>query len=379
LGLANVFWQMATVAETYTLASALLSAEYWSLFAYARSRRPGYLSLACLFNGLGIANHLLAALTTPVVGVVLVHAAWAKKIKIGHLVAALLLWLLGSAPYGGLVLAELIRSGDFSGTIHSALFGHTYANRVLGLMPSLRLLLISAGFIALSFPNLLLPCAVYGIARGARLEIPALSRRVLIAGLVIHLCFVARYNVLDQHFFFVPSYVLLSIFGGIGFAVVQRRSSPHGRKIMLTVAAVLLALTPVIYALVPPAARKLGVLESVARHKPYRDDYEYVFAPWSVVERSAEQMSRDAVALAGERGLILVEDPMAEFAVRYRVIRDGLEGVVVTGGITMERVNAAISENRPVVLVPTNVDVPKADPPAGRWKRVGDLYLLVVR
>jgi hypothetical protein len=246
-------------------------------------------------------------------------------------------------------------------------------------MPSPRLLLISAGFIALSFPGLLLPCAVYGMARGARLEIPALSRRVLIAGLVIHLCFVARYNVLDQHFFFVPSYVLLSIFGGIGFAVVQRRWSPRPCKIVWTLAAALLVLTPIVYTAVPIVARKFNVLASMERHKPYRDDYEYVFAPWSVVERSAERMSRYAVGLADKQGLILVEDPMAEFAVRYRVIRDGLEAVTVTGDITLERVNAAISENRPVVLVPTNVNVPKADPPAGRWKRVGDLYLLVVR
>ncbi|MHC4696561.1 MAG: hypothetical protein ACYTFA_07460, partial [Planctomycetota bacterium] len=39
LALANTFWQMATVVETYTLAAALLSAEIWCLAEYGRSRR----------------------------------------------------------------------------------------------------------------------------------------------------------------------------------------------------------------------------------------------------------------------------------------------------------------------------------------------------
>ena len=74
LALANTFWQMATLAETYTLAAALLSAEIWCLAVYGQSRRVKALWAMALFSGLGIANHMLAALTTPVVACVVLHA-----------------------------------------------------------------------------------------------------------------------------------------------------------------------------------------------------------------------------------------------------------------------------------------------------------------
>jgi hypothetical protein len=376
LGLANTFWQMATVAETYTLAAALLSAECWCILAYARTGHLRYLWLMCLFNGLGISNHLLASLTTPVVAFIAIHAVSREEITIKHVAIGLVLWLVGSAPYSGMVLTEVISSGDFDGTIHSALFGHTYANRVLNLTPSPRLLLISAGFVLLSFPNLLLPAAGYGIIRAARFGVPLLSRRAILAGLIIHVCFVARYNVVDQHTFLVPSYVLLSVFGGVGFAMMLEHWRPQARRVALSAAVALLPLTPIAYAIAPEVARRFDVLRSVARHKPYRDDYVYLFAPWSVIKRSADRMSREAVELAGERGLILVEDSMAEFAIRYRALREGLSDLQITHEITAELIREAADRAEPVVLVPLNANAPRTVPPIGSWDRTGDLYLL---
>ena len=74
LAVANVFWHLGTIAETYTLAAALLSAECWCLAAFVRARRPSALAGLMLFNGLGVANHMLAILTTPVIAGVVVYA-----------------------------------------------------------------------------------------------------------------------------------------------------------------------------------------------------------------------------------------------------------------------------------------------------------------
>ena len=60
------------------------------------------------------------------------------------------------------------------------------------------------------------------------------------------------------------------------------------RRGVPTAAALALLMTPIWYAVVPSAARRFHVLDSVARNKPYRNDYQYVFTPWSVVERSAD-------------------------------------------------------------------------------------------
>jgi Protein of unknown function (DUF2723) len=377
LAVAHTFWQMATLAETYTLAAALLSGECWCLILYAQTRRPVYLWGALLLNGLGVSNHLLAALTTPVLVVVALHGAWRKAIRIRDVAAAAGLWLLGAAPYGFMVFQEFVRSSDLAGTLSSALFGHKYRDDVLNTTFAARKLLISAAFVLLNFPNLLLPVAAYGIIRSSRLISSPLVRRALLAGLVIHAVFVVRYPIVDQHTFFLPMYALVSIFSGIGLAKIYGWTRANVRIVVLTTAWGLLGLTPVLYAVVPDWARQYRVLESVERHKPYRDDYVYIFTPWSIVERSAERMSREAVALAGADGIIVVEDGMAEFAVLYQALRADYDELQIVGILTAEVAHEAVYTHRPVVLVPANRESPRTEPPVGTWLRVGDLYLLV--
>lgn len=375
LGLAHTFWQMATLAETYTLVAALLSAECWCLALFASTRRRGWLYAMLLFNGLGVANHMLASLTTPVLGAVLFFAVRRKDIRSVDAAAALGLWIVGSLPYTLLVATELFRTGAVSATIGSALFGQSFAGDVLNVSLRPRMLLISAGFVVLSLP-LLLPAAVYGVSRAGRRTLSVPARRALLAGLVIHACFAARYDRVDQHTFFLPSYVYLSIFGGVGLAVVMRRVGRKPRRTLLILWALVLALTPVAYALVPGVARRFDVLRSVLRDKPYRDDYAYVFTPWSVAERSAERMSHQAVELAGEHGLIIVEDSMAEFAIRYKAIRGGHDGLQIMRGPAAQAISAAFGLGGAVVLVPARVSAPRTEAPVGFWKRVGDLYVL---
>jgi len=371
--LAHTVWQLATLAETYTLAAALLSAECWCLLVFLRSHRTAYLCGALLFNGLGVSNHLLAGLTTPVLAAVLIWAPARRVIRTRDAIAASALWLIGIAPYVSMVVAEWLRTADAAGTLRSALFGQGYADEVLSTSLSPRTLLIALAFIVLNFPNLLLPIAFYGLARPMK-EAPPVTRRALLAGLIIHAVFVLRYPIVDQHTFFVPLYVFVAIFAGVGFARILRALTPPRRRTVVGIAWALLALTPLWYAALPSVARRMNVLASVERHRPYRDDYVYLFTPWSVAERSAERMSRHAVQLGGDHGLIIVEDRMAEFAVRYRALRDAATGVRIVSSLADPGFPPT---GRPVVFVPAHVDHPPAPaPPLTAWKRVGDLYLL---
>lgn len=378
LALAHTFWQLATRTECYTISAALLAGECWCLAGYATRRKTVYLWGMLLLNGLGVGNHMQASLTTPVLAFIVLHAAWTRQIGIKDTCLAGLAWIVGSLPYTGLVVTEIFHSGDMLGTLHSALFGQSFAGHVLNAMPSGRLLAVSAGFVCLNFPHLLLPLAVYGYTRGAAVGVPTVARRALLAGLIVHAGFVIRYPVVDHYTFFLPAYVLLSMFGGIGFAAIVQWERERPRRISLRAAAALLALTPVLYAIAPAVARQLDVLGGVARNKPYRDDYVYIFAPWSVVERSAEMMSRHAVRLAGKHGLIVVEDAMAEYAVRYRAKRDQRSDVGVVRDTVTDDIAAAASAGRTVVLVPHNADAPHTEPPLGAWRRDGDLYVLDV-
>jgi len=381
LGVAHTFWQLATVTESYTLCAALLSGECWCLAAYARSGCRKRLCGALLLNGLGVANHLLAGLTTPVLLFVVIYGLRNGRIRAIHALAAAGLWVAGSMPYMGMVLGELLASGEMAGTLRSALFGHTFAEEVLNASLSPRLLGITLGFALLSFPNLLLSAAAYGLARGGRTDAPRLARRALAAGLILHAVFVLRYRIVDQHTFLLPTFVLLCIFGGIGFAaagerMTRQRTSPRRVRAAMAAAVGLLILTPAVYAVVPPLARHFRLLKSVARHKPYRDDYTYLLTPWSVADRSADRMSREAVALAGQDGLIVFEDSMAQFAIRYQAIRERRDRVqIVSAASSAEPIAAATARGAGVILVPADSAKPRTEPPTGSWRRVSDVYV----
>jgi len=367
LAIAHTFWQMATRAETYTLAAALLSAELWCLVIFLRSYRPGFLCAAFLFNGLGISNHLLAALTTPVLGVVLVWAVVRNRMRVRSLAVACALWLLGSLPYVVLVFGEWMRTGDATATLRSAFFGHGFGDEALNTSISARATLTSLAFIGLNFPNLLLPFAVYGAARAVALRSTPVVKQALLIGLAIHAVFVLRYPIVDQYTFFVPMYVFLAIFAGLGFAHVQRR-------VLLAVAFALLLLTPAFYAVLPNVARRFDVLSDVERRRPYRDDYVYLFTPWSIADQSAEQMSRQAVELATPDGLIIAE--RGEFAVRYEALRRRAVGIKIRERLENEDILRVVRAGRPVVLVPDNVLNPPGAPASHYWKPVGDLFIL---
>jgi len=87
-------------------------------------------------------------------------------------------------------------------------------------------------------------------------------------------------------------------------------------------------------------------------------------------------MARQAVELAGNDGLILVEDGMAAPAIRYVAWRTPPDERIIARSAEPGMFERALSESRSVVLVPLNVDEPGVEPPVGSWKRNGDLYVL---
>jgi len=376
LAVAHTFWQMATLTETYTLAAALLSGECWCLILYAQTKRPAYLWGMLLLNGLGISNHLLAVLITPVLAVVAVIALRRRDIRVQAIAVGAVLWLLGASPYGVMVASEWMRSGNAWATIESALFGHGYRDDVLNTTISAGIMIKVLGFVIINFPNLLLPLAAYGMLSASKVNVPTTARRALLTGLVLHTLFVVRYSTVDQHTFFLSAYVLLAIFGGIGFSAWTTSTSTNKRRARSVIAFAAIAWTPLLYSFLPNLARHWRVLGSAERHKPYRDDYEYLFTPWSIAEKSAERMSREAVALAGANGVIIVEDRMAEFAVRYQARDIPSDRLRIIGDVDWRKGGSAVPSKQPVVYVPLNVNKAPEAPESYSWRRIGDLYLL---
>ena len=256
--------------------------------------------------------------------------------------------------------------------LHSALVG-SWGSAVAGQNLLLTYTATSVGFTLLSFPNLM-PWA-YLDQRGRRIVTP-LSYWALLAGLAMQLGFVLRYNVISQYAFLLGAYSLLAVFSGLGFAVVLRTWSPRVRSVAIALAAILVLCTPVVYLATCAVTRQYHTLGRWARNKPYRDDYRYLLIPWSRGEHSAQRMSLDAAELAGRDGLIVDPDSMGTWAVEYQLFVQGKNDVRVIPQADAGQITKYFRSSQPVVFVPFSLDDPPSAPPIGKWKRVGDLYVL---
>lgn len=394
LMVANTFWRMSSMPECYTVTTALLSAELWCMVLYFRDRHAGpgassgpasaaprWLIGMMLFNGLGLANHNMAMLTLPVSGLVLLGAWRRGDVGWRGFAVAMSAWFIGALPYLALTAIEAGRTGDPAGAVRSALFGHAYSDNVLNARPGIRQVAISAAFTLLSFPGVALPLAAAGLVVARRW----LAKRAmgglawaLYGALALHALFVLRYNVVDQHTFLLPTYTVLMLFVGLGCAWAVQVLGRHGRRLLVAGVALSILAAPGVYVLAAKVARDRDALGSMARHKPYRDDYRYLFVPWGLGETSAKTMSELAVGLAGANGVVIVEDPMARFAVGYQLRTRGLSEVTVQVLRRDDTADWPAYRGRTVVLVPASTDAPPIDPPAGMaWRAEGELYVLV--
>ncbi len=375
LMLAHTFWQFSTRTETYTVTTAALTGELWCLILFLRTNRKHWALGMFFLNGLGISNHLLASLTTPV----LILATYRHRILAGFKIKDMLafagLWLVGTLPYTVLVLIQLFDTGNIYQTIKSSLFGRYYANSVMNTTIHSGYLLTTIAFLAYSFPNLLLPAALYGQTRGLQKSEDRRIGYYLLIGLAIHLLFVFRYSVIDQYTFLIPSYTIICIFGGFGVSVFMDHH-PRLTRGMFVLGALLLVTTPAFYFLATTTARRLDLLEHEARNKPYRDDYVYLLIPWSGADRSAERMSHTAVGLANQDGLILAEDQMGYFAIAYALHQMKDNQTLATTKWTDKTILDGVAENRTIILIPANTQKAPQTPPIGRWVPHDQLYVL---
>lgn len=390
LALSHTFWQQATHTESYAIVVALLTGEWLCLARYTVTGRGRWLIGMAFLNGLGVANHLLATLVTPVDLVLLLVAVRTGRLSKRGALAATSLWLLGSLPYTGLVISTLVSTGDWAGTLRSASVGH-FAAQVLNTHLTARTLFLCLGYMVYNFPGLTLPlglCALFSA--------PAVSRpmsRVLRWQGLLYSLFVIRYSIVDQYTFFTPLYALLALASGIGLAQVLTHLAAHQRtagRLVLVTAAMTAVWTPAVYTLTPRILASKGALASMVGNKPYRDGYRAMFIPWGVGESYAVRVNVEASRLAGDAGLILSDDGMIQVALEYSQVTGGIApGVrivdlhnpptdLVEAGSTPFRalLNTYRSQERPVVLVPRNRDHPPAIDPAAYWERCGDLYRL---
>jgi hypothetical protein len=327
---------------------------------------------------------MLAGLGTPILAILAVWLWRYGRLRARDLAVGGLLWCVGTVPYSGLVLAELWKSGDLVATVRSATVG-TFGEQVLAMSIGGGMLAMSVGCMLYNLPGLTFVWAV--MARPRRAYAPRAWVIALWCEAAMYFLFSVRYPIVDQYTFFIPTYVAAALLAPIGLAGVWRRGSSRRGRALFAASALTAAWSPLIYVGATEALRRTHWLGSLVRNKPYRDGYSWFLLPWERWNRYADQLNQAVAANAGERGLVLIEDHMQGFGVRFASaageIPPGVQLIEASPGApddekrrAHEAVTAAVADRLPVVLVPYDRDEPRWEPVIGHWRRAGDIYVL---
>ena len=302
LAVSHTFWQHASIAETYTLWTALFLAELVMLLQYTRTTRVGYLYLLGLLNGLAIAVHMLAAIALACYAVLLVVLLVRKAIRGKDVAVAAALWVLGAMPYEYLIVKNIAHNGDVLGTLASAAFADRWRGDVLNTSLSWKIVRENALFLGLNCPTpniLLFFVGGYALCRTAHVRA---FRIVLVALLILFFVFAFRYTVSDRYAFFIPFYSLTAILIGLGVHEV----CSHHRATAYVVACC--SLLPIIaYVAAPAMAERMHLPIGTRGDIPYRNDYDFFLKPWKTGDTGADRFATEALTGAEPNAIVLAD------------------------------------------------------------------------
>ena len=308
LGLSHTFWRHASIAETYTLWSALFTGELIMLLQYSKTQRKGFLYGLALLNGLALAVHMLACISLACYVLCLLVLWRRRSVCVRDVAVCVLLWIVGALPYEVLVLRQALESHDIIGTLASALFGDRWQADVLNTSLSFKIVKENLLFLGLNFPT---PNIVLWAVGGWVLAKQKAQRGleiILLTLMLLYLAFAFRYTVADRYAFFIPLYCLIAILIGRAVAHVQALS----QRRVLSYAVLLFSLLPgPLYALTPSLVRHLDIELGTRGDVPFRDDVAYFLTPWKRGEQGAERFASTVLEQVSPEAIIYADTTTA--------------------------------------------------------------------
>jgi hypothetical protein len=232
-------WWLATEAEVYTLATALLLAALVALIGRPAGRGPA-VGWAAFLLGLATVNHQAAIFALPP-GIGYLAAITPRRDWGRALGRATLAFLLGVSPYL-LLFAWRVVSDGWGETLHAAAGGEFQSSFLApigwrGYGRVLAFLVVITGYQFYPFHT---AAWVVGLWRGLRGggarrqgrgtdgAGEALRRRqqarLLLGIAALNALFVVLYDVPDRIYFYLPSFAMLALFLGDGLALLQERA-----------------------------------------------------------------------------------------------------------------------------------------------------------
>jgi hypothetical protein len=312
LAVAHTFWRHTAIAETYTVSTALLTAELLCAVRFAQTGRAKWIVLLFLANGVGVSNHLLHVLNLPVWGTWLLVVLARRRVSVAAFVGCGLAWFAGAALYLGLVTAELFGDTPAGNVLHSALFGHAYASNVTRATITLQLLKTSILYLGLNFPTPTALLVLVGLTTlRSRVDWRRTFAVLLVPLTIIHLLWAMRYDVPDQYAFFLPSILLIAVWIALGTDVLA-----HRWRLAPRVVCALALLPVVVYAILPTLAERANLRLGTNRELPYRNTYRFFLQPWQTGYDGPQRFAKEAGAVLSP-GDALIGDHTSTRPIHY--------------------------------------------------------------
>ncbi len=258
-GVGQAFWSQAVIAEVYTLNALFVALIMFVLLLWRDDRRDRYLLLAAFLMGLSMTHHLTSGLLIPA-GILFVFLVERRKLLDWRLLLkGAGLFLLALTPYvylpirGALNLPLDNYHPDTLSNFLDLVTGRVFDARMFVYSPAKlpRQVLSYSGELLRQFNPVFLIFAWLGFLLLALRDRAACA---MLSFLYLGWLFQAvEYGILDVWVYFIPTYLVLSIFIAVGAAglldwmedVLSRLSSAR-RKVALAVVSVALLLFPLV-------------------------------------------------------------------------------------------------------------------------------------
>ncbi|MGA1980735.1 MAG: DUF2723 domain-containing protein [Sedimentisphaerales bacterium] len=329
LAISHTMWAHAVIAESYTLYTALLLAELLMLLQYVKTKRMMFLYLLGLFNGLAIADHMLAIIPFTCYVVFVAVLLIQKQIRPRNLAVFVGLWVIGAAPYEYLIIKNIIQTGDFTATLASALFGNSWSGAVLNTHLSARLIRENLILLAYNFPTPNIIFFFVGLCGLKKISPSRSFANVLLALLILFFVFASRYTVPDRYAFFIPFYCLVSVLIGVGFnsLVIQ-----PNREILCRIVFILALLPIPTYIIAPVIAQKMQFNLSTKREIPYRNEYIWFLRPWQTGYHGPEKFANEALDTVEDNAIIYADGTTVYTLLYIQEIKGKRRDVTIVSG-----------------------------------------------
>ena len=314
LACSHLFWNSATLAESYAPAAAILAGLLALSVGYFDDPRPWRLWLAALLLGLGAGINSIVIIALPALAIPLIHR-W-RQTGLRHVLPAVLFMGLGLVPF--MVAGVVMGSGVWS---FMAGAGGEFTAYAQPPAEVLRELFRYPLYLAYQVPGpqglVLIPGLVW-LWRHRRPEL-----QVYLGVWLLVVAFGALWLRQRQFMILSVGAIPMAAVAGGGFRwLIDLAAARSRRSLARLLIGVAVAAPILLYALVPGLSARLGVdLTGGARTVPYRE-MSYFLQPWKAGVTGPMRYADEALAVLGPGDHILADFTLARVLWYGQRVRD---------------------------------------------------------